>query len=124
MKIVIMGAGAMGGLFGGLLAFSGEDVWLVDIQKEQVDAIRSVGLTLEEGDKLQIIGVNASRDVTSLGKADLVIFFVKTYHTEKAVSDALVLEKEDTIFLTLQKDRKSTRLNSSHMVASRMPSSA
>jgi len=31
-----------------------------------------------------------------------VIFFVKTYDTEGAVSDALVLEKEDTIFLTLQ----------------------
>jgi len=92
----------MGGLFGGLLAFSGEEVWLVDIQREQADVIRSVGLTLEEGDKLQIIGVNATHDVTSVGKADLVIFFVKTYHTERAVSDALVLEKEDTIFLTLQ----------------------
>ena len=102
MKTVIMGAGAMGGLFGGLLAFSGEEVWLVDIQREQADVIRSVGLTLEEGDKLQIIGVNATHDVTSVGKADLVIFFVKTYHTEKAVSDALALEKEDTIFLTLQ----------------------
>ena len=102
MKTVIMGAGAMGGLFGGLLAFSGEDVWLVDIQREQADVIRSVGLTLEEGDKLQIIGVNATHDVRSLGKADLVIFFVKTYHTERAVSDALALEKEDTIFLTLQ----------------------
>ena len=102
MKTVIMGAGAMGGLFGGLLAFSGEDVWLVDIQREQADVIRSVGLTLEEGDKLQIIGVNATHDVMSLGKADLVIFFVKTYHTERAVSDALALEKEDTIFLTLQ----------------------
>ena len=102
MKIVIMGAGAMGGLFGGLLAFSGEEVWLVDVRKEQVDVIRSVGLTLEEGDKLQIIGVNATQDVSSPGKADLVIFFVKTYHTEQAVSDALALEKEDTIFLTLQ----------------------
>ena len=102
MKTVIMGAGAMGGLFGGLLAFSGEEVWLVDVQKEQVDVINSVGLTLEEGDKLQIIGVNATRDVASIGKADLVLFFVKTYHTEQAVSDAVVLEKEDTIFLTLQ----------------------
>ena len=102
MKTVIMGAGAMGSLFGGLLAFSGEDVWLVDIQKEQVDVIRSVGLTLEEGEHLQIIRVNATHDVTSIGKADLVIFFVKTYHTERAVSDALALEKEDTIFLTLQ----------------------
>ncbi len=40
--------------------------------------------------------------MASVGKADLVILFVKTYHTEKAVSDALVLEKEDTVFLTLQ----------------------
>ena len=40
--------------------------------------------------------------MASVGKADLVIFFVKTYHTEKAVSDALVLEKENTVFLTLQ----------------------
>jgi ketopantoate reductase len=41
-------------------------------------------------------------DVKSIGKADLVIFFVKTYHTEKAVSDALSLEHSDTVFLTLQ----------------------
>jgi 2-dehydropantoate 2-reductase len=40
--------------------------------------------------------------VSSIGKADLVILFVKTYHTGKAVSDALVLEKEKTVFLTLQ----------------------
>jgi len=102
MKTVIMGAGAMGSLFGGLLAFSGEEVCLVDVRKEQVDVIRSVGLTMEEGEKLQIIGVNATQDIASLGQADLVIFFVKTYQTEQAVSDALVLEKEDTIFLTLQ----------------------
>jgi 2-dehydropantoate 2-reductase len=102
MKTVIMGAGAMGGLFGGLLTLSEEEVWLVDIRKEQIDVIRSVGLTIEEKGKNQIIPVNATSDVKSIGKADLVIFFVKTHHTEKAVSDALVLQKEDTVFLTLQ----------------------
>jgi 2-dehydropantoate 2-reductase len=102
MKIVIMGAGAMGSLFGGLLALSEEEVWLVDIRKEQIDAIRSVGLTLEEKGKRQIIRVNATSDAASIGKADLVIFFVKTYHTEKAASDALVFQKKDTVFLTLQ----------------------
>ena len=102
MKIVIMGAGAMGSLFGGLLALSEVEVWLVDIRKEQMDAIRSLGLTLEEKGKRQIIRVNATSDVVSIGKADLVIFFVKTYHTEKAVADALILQKEDTVFLTLQ----------------------
>jgi ketopantoate reductase len=43
MKTAIMGAGAMGSLFGGLLALSGEDVWLVDIWKDHIDAIRSNG---------------------------------------------------------------------------------
>jgi 2-dehydropantoate 2-reductase len=102
MKTVMMGAGAMGSLFGGLFTRVREEVWLVGNRREQIDPICSVGLTFEEKGKLQIIPMNATSDVTSVGKADLVIFFVKTYHTEKAVSDALVLEKEETIFLTLQ----------------------
>ncbi len=97
-----MGSGAMGSLFGGLLTLAGEEVWLVDNRKDQVDAIRSAGLTFEEEGELRVIPMNATSDVTSVGKADLVIFFVKTYDIEAAVSDALVLEKEDTIFLTLQ----------------------
>jgi 2-dehydropantoate 2-reductase len=101
MKIVIMGTGAMGSLFGGLLGLS-EEVWLVDIRQEQIDAIRSAGLTIEEKGKKQTIRANATSDPASIGKADLVIFFVKAYHTEKAASDALVLQKKDTLFLTLQ----------------------
>jgi len=102
MKIVILGAGAMGSLFGAYLTFSGEEVWLVDVRREQTETIASIGLTLEEKGNLRIIRMHATTDVTSIGKADLVLFFVKTYHTEKAVTDALVLEKEDTVFLTLQ----------------------
>jgi 2-dehydropantoate 2-reductase len=102
MKIVMMGSGAMGGLFGGLLTRSGEEVWLVGNRKDQIDAIRSAGLTFEEKGELEIIPMKATSDVTSVGKADVVIFFVKTYDTKVAVSDALALEKEDTIFLTLQ----------------------
>jgi 2-dehydropantoate 2-reductase len=102
MKTVIMGPGAMGSLFGSLLTQAGKEVWLVGNREEQIDRICSFGLTLEEKGKIQIVPMNATPDVTSVGKADLVIFFVKTYDIEEAVSDALVLEKEDTIFLTLQ----------------------
>jgi 2-dehydropantoate 2-reductase len=102
MKIVMMGSGAMGGLFGGLLTRSGEEVWLVGNRKEQIDRIRSAGLTFEEKGELRTIPMKATLDAASVGGADVVIFFVKTYDTEGAVSDALVLEKEDTIFLTLQ----------------------
>ena len=102
MKIVMIGPGAMGSLFGGLLTRAGEDIWLVGYKKEQVETICSAGLTLEEREGSQIIPMKATPDITSVGKADLVIFFVKTYDTEKAVSDSLALEKEGTIFLTLQ----------------------
>jgi len=102
MKIAMIGPGAMGSLFGGLLTRAGEDLTLVGYKKQQVETICSAGLTLEEKEGPQIIRMRATPDVTSVGKADLVIFFVKTYDTEKAVSDSLALEKEDTIFLTLQ----------------------
>ena len=102
MKTVVMGAGAMGSLLGGLLTLSGEEVWLVDIWKENVDAMRSRGLTIEEKGKSLTVPVKAVTDITSIGKADLVVYFVKTYQTERAVLDSLVLQKEDTIFLTLQ----------------------
>ena len=102
MKTVIVGAGAMGSLFGGLLSRSGEEVWLVDIWKDHIDTLRSRGLSLEEKGEVHTVRVNATTDVTCPGKADLVLIFVKAYHTEKAASDALVLEKEDTVFLTLQ----------------------
>jgi len=98
----MIGPGAMGSLFGGLLTRAGEELWLVGYEKEQVEMICSVGLTLEEKGESQIIPMKATPDVASVGKADLVIFFVKTYDMEKAVSDSLAIEKEDTIFLTLQ----------------------
>ena len=102
MKTVIIGAGAMGSLFGGLLSLSGQEVWLVDVWKEHVDAICSKGLAIEEKGTTRTISVKATTDVRSIGKADFVLYFVKTYNTEKAVSDSLALEKEDTLFLTLQ----------------------
>jgi 2-dehydropantoate 2-reductase len=102
MKIVIMGAGAMGSLFGGLLSFSGEEVWLVDIRKENVDLINAVGITIEREGKIQIVGATATTDPASIGKADLVMLMVKTYHTEQAISDALAVQGDGTVFLTLQ----------------------
>ena len=102
MKTVIIGAGAMGSLFGGLLTLSGEEVWLVATKREYVHAIQSEGLTIEEKGRTHPIRVNITTDVASLEKADLILFFIKTYQTEKAVSDSLILQKEDTIFLTLQ----------------------
>ncbi len=102
MKTAIIGPGAMGSLFGSLLTRAGKEIWLVGNREEQIARIRSGGLTLEEKGQTRIVPMKSTPDVTTVGKADLVIFFVKTYDIQEAVSDALVLEKENTIFLTLQ----------------------
>jgi len=102
MKTVIMGAGAMGSLFGGLLSIAGEEVWLVDIWKEHIETLQAHGLIIEEKGREQTISLHATTDPKTAGKADLVLYFVKTYDTESAVKNSLVLEKEDTLFLTLQ----------------------
>ena len=47
MKIVIIGAGAMGGLFAARLAAAGEDVSVVDVWAEHIEMIRTQGLILE-----------------------------------------------------------------------------
>ncbi|MGE8619679.1 MAG: ketopantoate reductase family protein, partial [Achromobacter spanius] len=47
MKIAMLGAGAMGCLFGGLLSETGQDVTLLDVHDAHLDAIRAQGLRLE-----------------------------------------------------------------------------
>ncbi|MEO8135080.1 MAG: 2-dehydropantoate 2-reductase N-terminal domain-containing protein, partial [Betaproteobacteria bacterium] len=49
MQIAILGAGAMGSLFGGLLAEAGEDVTLIDVESAPLEAIRRAGLRLDTG---------------------------------------------------------------------------
>ena len=102
MKTVVVGAGAMGSLFGGLLAEAGEDVWLVDLRKAHVAAMQERGLVIEDDAGERTIPVQAAMDVSQAPTADLVVLFVKTYHTEQAMRDALALRREGTVFLTLQ----------------------
>jgi len=102
MKTVIIGSGAMGSLFGGLLKLSGEKVLLVARRVEYVNAIKQKGLIIEERGNIQTIPIDITTDLTSIGEADLVLIFVKTYQTEKALKDSLSLKGERTIFLTLQ----------------------
>ena len=104
MKIAILGGGgAMGGIFGGYLARAGNDVTLIDVSKAAVTAINDNGLTIEEKDGSQpVIKVPASDNPASVGPVDLIINFVKCYHTEAAVRAAAPMIAGDTAVLSLQ----------------------
>ena len=104
MKIAVLGGGgAMGGLFGGYLARAGEDVTLVDVSKPAVDAINRDGLQIEERDGSTVtIRVRASSAPDAVGPVDLIVNFVKCYHTEAAIRAAAPMLGEETAILSLQ----------------------
>lgn len=104
MKIAVLGGGgAMGGLFGGYLARAGNDVTLLDVNADAVAAINASGLTIEEkGGSQTHVSVRADNDARSVGTVDLIINFVKCYHTASAVESAMPMVGADTVFLSLQ----------------------
>lgn len=103
MKIAILGSGAMGSLYGGMLAEGGCDVTLIDIWKEHMDAVNTQGLSIEgvSGDRV-VRSLRGVTDPSEAGKADLVIVFVKATSTRSAMEGARCLLGPDTAVLTLQ----------------------
>ena len=83
MNITIIGAGAMGSLFGALLAQSGENVFLMDIWKDHVRAINSQGLGVEFDGKTSRVDIPASSNMQDIRESDLVIIFVKSAQTKQ-----------------------------------------
>lgn len=102
MKIAIMGAGGVGGYFGGLIARAGMDVIFI-ARGPHKEAINRDGLTVESGLKGQFnVSAKATDDTVSLGHVDLVIFTVKMYHNSEAIETVRPMVGPDTIVLTLQ----------------------
>ena len=102
MKIVVIGAGAMGSLFGALLTESGENVRLYDIWKEHVEVIKEKGLDIELNGKTRSVSVNATSDKRHIEKTDLAIIFVKSTQTSDAARTASELLDNSGFVLTLQ----------------------
>lgn len=86
MRIAVMGAGAVGGYFGGLLARAGHEVTFIG-RGEHLRAMQSGGLQLETPKGTLVVGnarfVGEARDA---GPCDYVLFAVKAYDIEAAAA--------------------------------------
>ena len=102
MKIAIIGAGAMGSLYGARLTQGGEDVWLLDTWPENVTVLRERGLTIAGEGGSEMVAVQAAASAEGIGEADLILLFVKSHATRDAAVTALSMLKSDTMVLTLQ----------------------
>ena len=102
VKVLIVGAGGVGGYHGGLLSMSGEEVTLL-ARGEHLRAIKDNGLRVKSelsGDFT--VHPMATDKPDGSWKAELALFCVKGYHNENAIKAMAPAVGEDTDILTLQ----------------------
>lgn len=102
MKIAILGCGAMGSVYAGLLAGAGHEVWAVDSWREHVDAIRANGLRVEGASGDRTVRVNATTAAADAGQCDLVIIATKARDVEAAARSAQAIVGPKTLILSIQ----------------------
>ena len=102
MKIAIVGAGAMGSLFGALLTEGGHTVWLCDVWQKHIDAVNKNGVTVEFDGKPRQVSLEAVSDPSQIGRSELVLIFVKATQTEAAAQTAARLVGSKGLVMTLQ----------------------
>ena len=107
MRIVVVGAGAMGGSYGGMLAVAGEDVSLIDARRDHVEAIRRDGLRVSGVFGEHVVGLPAAESPEGLepsdgGWADLVVVFTDSNATGQAARAADRLLAPEGCAITFQ----------------------
>ncbi|CAI8052539.1 2-dehydropantoate 2-reductase [Geodia barretti] len=102
MDIAVMGAGGVGGYFGGLLARAGHNVTFI-ARGPHLEAIQRGGLRVESGnDGVFTVPGNATDNPATLGPQELILFAVKMYDNDDAIHAIGPLLGPDSIVLTLQ----------------------
>ena len=101
-KIGVVGAGAMGCLFGGLLAEGGLDVILVDVLQEHVDRINRDGLRIVGYGGDRSIPVRATTEPSGLPAVDVLFVQCKAPYTKEAVRRVLHLLRDDSVAISFQ----------------------
>ena len=118
MRIIVVGAGAMGSIYGGRLSQHNE-VTLIDTNTSLVEKIARDGIILEEGGVETSFHPSAS--TTTSDKADLVILFTKALYSVSALENIKTAIGENTYLMTLQNGAGHERMlsqfvNTDHVI--------
>jgi 2-dehydropantoate 2-reductase len=102
-KVAIVGCGAMGSVYAGLMSDAGHEVSCVTLWEDHVSAIREKGLRVEgaSGDRTVRLH-HAATTTDGIGVCDLVIIATKSFDVEAAAREALPLLGPKTVVQTLQ----------------------
>ncbi len=102
MKLAVIGAGAMGTLFGARLAMAGNEVTMIDVAPQVIDAINGHGILLEDMDGVHTVPAVARRAEEMDAPVELAILFTKTVFSRSALKASGSYIGPDTLVMTLQ----------------------
>ncbi len=100
-RIAVVGAGAVGCYYGGMLARAGAPVTLIG-RARHVDAMQGAGLVLEMGGTREQVAVAAATDVAAVAGARIVLVCVKSGDTESSARAMAPHLDRDAIVVSLQ----------------------
>ncbi len=100
-RVAVVGAGAVGSYFGGMLARAGAPVTMIG-RAAFVEAVRNSGLFLDTVHFQERVKVEASTEIADAKGADLVLFCVKTTDTAEAAKELAKFLSPATIVASLQ----------------------
>jgi 2-dehydropantoate 2-reductase len=102
VRIAVIGAGAMGSVYAGLLADGGHDVTAVDVDAEHVAAIRERGLRVEGASGERVVRIAATMSPAEVEPVELVVVATKSMAARAAAEAARPLLDDETTVLTIQ----------------------
>ena len=100
--VVVLGAGAMGSLFGATLAQGGLAVTLVDVRADHIDAINTHGLKIQGYGGERTVRVRATDRTGELPRADVVLVQTKAMDTAVAVESIRRVFGPETVAVSFQ----------------------
>lgn len=101
-KVAVLGAGAMGCLFGGLMAEKGLDVILIDVWKDHVDTINKKGLKMDGHGGDRFIKIKATTNPSTLKPVDAIIIMCKATALKTALTNAKNIIGDKTMLMSFQ----------------------
>jgi len=102
MKIAILGAGAMGSVYGALFARAGNDVWLIDRRADHMEAVRRDGLRVTGASGDWQVHPRATTDPNEVGECDLVVVATKGPGLPDALKSLPLIRGHDGNVLSIQ----------------------
>jgi 2-dehydropantoate 2-reductase len=103
MKIAIVGTGAMGSVYAGLLGKAGHEVWAIDVWQDHIDAIAASGLTVSGASGSFVVdNLQVAQLPDDAGVCDLWVIATKASAVDEVSAEIAPLLKPDSVVMAFQ----------------------